>query len=254
MRQARLYPSAGVHGQVAHEIGRLIVSGAIPEGTFLPREAELAERYGASRQAVREALKVLGAKGLLASRRRAGTHVLPRTSWNLLDPDVIAWYPAGEVPLEFLRDLIEVRRTIEPVAAGYAAERGTVDAIAAIGEALEVMRVVEKPSEAFFAADAAFHEAIFSASGNTLFDRLSTIISPLMRTSFELHFRGVESAYATSDKVSAAVNASIDRHAEVYAAIRERDPGKARTATETLLAHVSAEVGYATRRGAAGKA
>ncbi len=202
MRQARLYPSAGVHGQVAHEIGRLIVSGAIPEGAFLPREAELAERYGASRQAVREALKVLGAKGLVASRRRAGTHVLPRHSWNLLDPDVIAWYPTGEVPLEFLKDLIEVRHAIEPAAAVYAAERGTVDAIAAIGEALEVMRAVEKPSEAFFAADAAFHDAIFSASGNTLFDRLSTIIGPLMRTSFELHYRGVETAFTTPDEIS----------------------------------------------------
>ena len=109
-------------------------------------------------------------------------------SWNLLDPDVIAWYPPGEVPLEFLNDLIEVRRAIEPAAAVYAAERGTTDAIAAIGEALDVMRVVEKPSEAFFAADAAFHDAIFSASGNSLFDRLGTIIGPLMRTSFELHY------------------------------------------------------------------
>ena len=86
MRQARLYPSAGVHGHVAHEIGRLIVSGAIPVGAYLPREAELAERYGASRQAVREGLKVLGAKGLVASRRRAGTHVLPAPAGTCSTP------------------------------------------------------------------------------------------------------------------------------------------------------------------------
>ena len=94
----------------------------------------------------------------------------------------------------------------------------------------------------------------FSASGNTLFDRLGTIIGPLMRTSFELHFRGVETALATPDQISAVVDASIDRHAEVYEAIRDRDPARARAATETLLAHMSAEVGYATRRGADGEA
>lgn len=225
----------------------MIVSGAIAEGTYLPREAEFAERFGASRQAVREALKVLAAKGLVASRRRAGTSVLPRTNWNLLDPDVIAWYPADRVPPEFLEDLIEVRRAIEPAAAVHAARRGDPDFIAAIGEALEAMLAVEKPSEAFFAADAAFHDAILLASGNTLFDRLSTVLGPLMLTSFELHFRGVESALVEPDRIATAVQFSLDRHAEVYHAIRDRDPERARAATEALLAHISTEVDYATR-------
>ena len=78
--EKRLYPSAALHGQVAHDIGRQIVSGTIAEGRFLPREAELSERFGVSRQAVREGLKVLAAKGLVGSRRRAGTYVLPRSS------------------------------------------------------------------------------------------------------------------------------------------------------------------------------
>lgn len=249
MKEPRLYPSSGAHGQVAHEIGRKIVSGAIPEGSFLSRETELAARFGVSRQAVREALKVLGAKGLVASRRRAGTHVLPRASWNLLDPDVLAWHPAGEIPGVFLRDLIEVRRALEPAAAVHAAMRGSSDAIAAIGEALEAMRAVRKPSEAFFAADAAFHGAIFSASGNALMERLSAIIGPLMRTSFELHFRGVETALAAPDEIASAVDTSLDRHAAVYEAIRDRDPARALDAAQALLAHISTEVDYATRGG-----
>lgn len=247
MREPRLYPSAGIHGQVAHEIGRIIVSGAIPEGGALPRETELAGRFGVSRQAVREALKVLGAKGLVASRRRAGTHVLPRTSWNLLDPDVLAWHPAGEMPRAFLRDLVEVRRALEPSAAVHAATRASDDEVAAIGEALEAMRAVRKPSEEFFAADAAFHGAIFAASGNALMERLGGVIGPLMRASFELHFRGVETALAAPDEVASAVDTSIHRHAAVYHAIRDRDPDRARSATDALLAQVSAEVDYATR-------
>jgi GntR family transcriptional regulator, galactonate operon transcriptional repressor len=244
----RLYPTTGVHGQVAHEIGRLIVSGAIAEGQYLPREAELAAKFGASRQAVREALKVLAAKGLLASRRRAGTHVLPRGSWNLLDPDVLAWHPPKGLSADFLKDLVEVRRVIEPAAAIHAATRGTPEKIAAIGAALDAMRAAEKASDAFFEADAAFHDAIFSASGNTLIDRLSTILAPLMRASFELHFLGVATALATPAEISAAVDASIERHAAVYEAIRDRDPERAGEATEALLAMVSTEVGYLSDR------
>ena len=124
MIEKRLYPSVALHGQVAHEIGRRIVSGAVAEGEFLPRESELAEQFGVSRQAVREALKVLAAKGLVTSRRRAGTFVVPRANWNLLDPDVIAWHPPEKFSPAFLRDIIELRRLIEPAAAAFAAERG----------------------------------------------------------------------------------------------------------------------------------
>jgi len=226
----------------------MIVSGAVPEGDLLPRESQLASRFRVSRQAVREALKVLAAKGLVASRRRAGTSVLPRANWNLLDPDVIAWYPVDRVSADFLEDLIEIRRAIEPAAAIHAATRGTADAIAAIGEALDLMLAVEKPSEAFFAADAAFHAAIIAASGNALFNRLGIVIRPLMRASFELHFRAVEAALVEPARIADAVRLSLERHGEVYAAIRGRDPARALAAMEALLAQVATEVDLATGR------
>ena len=59
-------------------MGRMIISGSIREGDFLPKELELSAKFGISRPAVREALKVLAAKGLVTSRRRAGTRVMPR--------------------------------------------------------------------------------------------------------------------------------------------------------------------------------
>jgi DNA-binding FadR family transcriptional regulator len=226
----------------------MIVSGAIPEGTHLPRESELAERFGASRQAVREALKVLAAKGLVASRRRAGTSVLPRANWNLFDPDVVAWHPAGQAPPELLGDLIEVRRAIEPAAAARAAKRADTEAIAAIGAALEAMRAADKPSDEFFGADAAFHDAILRASGNAVFDRLGTILDPLLRTSFKMHFLGVEAVLVEPERIAAAVAASIDGHEEVYRAIRDGDEGRARAATEALLTLISTEVDYAYQR------
>src|SRR5207244_4849669 len=123
LNEKRLYPAVALHGRVAHEIGRRIVSGAIAEGSLLPRESELAAEHQVSRQAIREALKVLAAKGLVASRRRAGTRVRARAFWNLLDPNVLAWHPAGNVDPTFLNDLVELRQLIEPAAAELAARR-----------------------------------------------------------------------------------------------------------------------------------
>ena len=215
-----------MHGQVAHEIGRQIVSGAIPEGEFLPKESELSDRYSISRQAVREALKVLAAKGLVASRRRAGTYVMPRAVWNLLDPDVMAWHSPAELTPDFLNDLVELRRLIEPAAARLAAMRGKTDRIGRIGKALDRMRATASDPLAFYAADAEFHFALFAASGNALIDSLSTILAPVMEASFRLLGEG-------SGRDSAAL---VESHASVYEGIVAGDPQKAGRAIEGILA------------------
>jgi DNA-binding FadR family transcriptional regulator len=230
----RLYPSRALHGQVAHHIGRRIVAGAIAEGGCLPREAELAAQFSVSRQAIREALKVLAAKGLLTSRRRAGTHVLPRTAWNLLDPDVIAWHPPEHLPPDFLNDLVELRRLIEPAAAELAALRGTTERIAAIGAALEDMRRTVDDRAAFIEADVAFHAAVCAASGNVLFDRLSAVYEPLLGASFALQGRT-----RTPETVAAE---TVPHHIAVYQAIVDRDPTRARAEMEALLSSAVREV------------
>jgi DNA-binding FadR family transcriptional regulator len=92
---SRLYPDQGLHGGILHELGRAIAGGQFAEGMLLPTESELQERFGASRQTVREAIKVLAAKGMVRARKRAGTSVQPRANWNLLDPDVLHWHPRG---------------------------------------------------------------------------------------------------------------------------------------------------------------
>ena len=115
-----------------------------PRANFCRAKSELAEQFGVSRQAVREALKVLAAKGLVTSRRRAGTFVVPRANWNLLDPDVIAWHPPEKFSPAFLRDIIELRRLIEPAAAAFAAERGGAEQVARIAAALAAMTSAER--------------------------------------------------------------------------------------------------------------
>src|SRR5262245_47714049 len=110
------YPPGGLHGQLVHAIGRQIATGAIQPGDVLPMPAGLT----ASRTVLREAIKVLAAKGLVESRPRTGTRVRPRRTWNLLDPDVLAWQQEGTPSPLFLRSLTEVRQIVEPSAAALA--------------------------------------------------------------------------------------------------------------------------------------
>lgn len=219
-----LYPASSRHGRLAHSIGREIVSGVIAEGEVLPRELELAEQYEIGRQAVREGLKVLSAKGLIKTRRRAGSSVAPRTEWNLLDPDILAWHPPEMLPPKFLSDLVEIRRLIEPGAVALAASRGEPEDVKRIGAALRKMERNAADVTQFYAADVEFHNAVFTASGNDLIQRLSAILAPLFDASFRIQGQAIGS-----------VGTTIHQHSAVYQAIAEGDADKARRAMETIL-------------------
>src|SRR6266480_6010336 len=93
------YPDRSLHDRVVHAIGRKILGGELPPGALLPAEPEL----GASRTVLREAIKVLAAKGLVEARPKTGTRVRPRDAWNLLDPDVLAWQQGGGSSPSLLR-------------------------------------------------------------------------------------------------------------------------------------------------------
>ena len=92
----------GLATQVCREIGRRIVAGLFPEGQFIDDEIKLCKRYNVSKSVVREAVKILVAKGLLEVRRGNGTRVRQRDSWNLLDDDVLAWHQGVEPETDFL--------------------------------------------------------------------------------------------------------------------------------------------------------
>src|SRR6478735_5764190 len=125
-----------LRGAVAHYLGTAIVSGQIAPGETLTGEIANAEALDVSRGAYREAVQVLTAKGLVESRPKAGTRVLPRSRWNILDPTVLAWAFAAEPDLAFVRDLFELRAVVEPAAARFAAERRDKDDIKAMKDAL----------------------------------------------------------------------------------------------------------------------
>ncbi len=213
----RIYRPRGVHGRLVELLGRRIMGERLRPGSLLPREAELAQQQGASRTAIREALKVLSAKGLVETRRRLGTRVRARADWNLLDPDVLAWQAAEGGSPALTQQLVELRRMVEPEAARLAALRRSADELAAISAAAAAMRASLGDPAAYYAADLAFHRALFAASGNPLIDRLGVIVSAVLAVSFRLQQRSLlpfEHGLALHERVRDAIAAGDGPGAE----------------------------------------
>ena len=165
-----------LRGSIAHYLGTAIVSGRIQPGARLTGEVENAEALNVSRNAYREAVQVLTAKGLVASKTKDGTRVLPRSNWNLLDPMVLAWAFSGEPDVAFVRDLFELRAVVEPAIARLAAERRDKDDIREMKKALAEMRRHTLATETGRAADRAFHETLLRAARNEVMMSLAASI------------------------------------------------------------------------------
>src|SRR5712691_7528345 len=128
MTKERTYPRRGLHGELVHDIGVRILRGELEPGDALPTEGE-APGATVSRTVVREAIKVLAAKGLVEARPKTGTQVRERRYWNLMDPDVLAWRLEANPSDEFYFDVFELRRLIEPAAAAMAATRASAEEV-----------------------------------------------------------------------------------------------------------------------------
>ncbi|WP_083500165.1 FadR/GntR family transcriptional regulator [Sphingomonas endophytica] len=165
-----------LHGAIAHKLGTAILSGEYAPGDRLSGEVAFSEQLDVSRSAYREAMQVLAAKGLVESRPKAGTRVLPRERWNLLDPEVLAWAFSGAPDVQFVRALFELRAVVEPAAAGFAAQRRDRADLKAMKDALTAMRRHTLATDAGRAADRDFHNAVLKATRNDALVVLSASI------------------------------------------------------------------------------
>ncbi|HZD64693.1 MAG TPA: FadR/GntR family transcriptional regulator [Acidimicrobiales bacterium] len=229
------YPGRGLHGQAVQELAHRIVSGTHAPGDLLDPEALEAE-LGMSRTVVREALKVLAAKGLVDARPRRGTFVRPREAWSLLDPDLLRWQFQSGGQAGFLDDLAELRQTVEPAAARLAASRGSEEARTALDASLAAMRAADGDRDAFIDADLSFHRALLWATGNELLARMEVVIETGLRARGRL----VHGVLDWRDSVPA--------HAAVLAGVRQRDPTAAAAAMTELLAASDRDLARARRR------
>jgi DNA-binding FadR family transcriptional regulator len=221
--QIRQFQPKNLNAQTVERIGRRIVQGHYKQGQQLPIEPELCAEFGVSRPIVREATKILIAKGLLNSKPKVGTIVQSKDRWNLLDPDVLNWVTQSLPAHEFLDMLFEARLAIEPSAAALAAEKATDEDIDRIAAAYRDMAMAPTIADSI-EPDVRFHQAILDATHNDVIRYIGHTLHNALAISISLTSWG-EEIHETS----------LPRHEAVYRAIAAKSPAKAEKAVRTLL-------------------
>ena len=217
-------------------LGRAIVVGEL-DGRPFPTEAGLAKQYAVSRSVTREAVKMLGAKGLLTARPRRGTTIQPADRWNLFDPDVLRWMLERRFSVQLLRQFNELRLAIEPAAADLAARAGEPNDLAAVRRGYQRMEAAEAGEDDPLDADIAFHLAVLRASGNPFFLQFQDLVTTALRTSIHFTNRFV------------GRTASLPQHYAVLEAIETAAPAPAAAAMRELIDDVLTLISAANDEG-----
>lgn len=212
---------------VTRHIAIRILHGDFPPGCSLPGENELAGQYGVSRTSVRNALQFLAAKGLIAIQPKKRTTVNNREMWNLLDADVLSWLAEGEVGPELVEQLMVARLIFEPDVATLAALNATGHDLAALEDALSLMRRGQTEAERalFEEGDLAFHQALLCATHNPFLLALGNALSAAMVLSFR----------QTLEKDVRESHPAVDDHFLLFENIRMKRPEAARQQMRTIL-------------------
>ena len=213
------------HRAVTEGIGLGILNGEFKTGELLPSPEELAERFHVSRTVQREAFKTLAAKGLVASKTKVGTWVMPPKSWNMFDAELLEWRTRLGMDRHFIASLFEVRRALEPEAAALAAIRRTPEQLEQLRETAGRMAGCQSPNR-FIDLDLSFHLAISDASGNPFLQSLGALIEAALAAAF---------TQSTPAGDVDELRYSASQHFKIFAAIERRDPDSARAAMVEVI-------------------
>src|SRR6202163_3028672 len=220
----RIVRSSRLYEQIVQQVEESIHKGAMKPGDQLPPERELAQQFGVSRTAVREAVKALHEKGLVEAYPGRGTFVTAGTSYSMrqsLDWMLKIGQPEGSA------FLAEVREILEPEIAALAATRVDDEDLASMREQITVMDSARKDPDAFIEADLDFHLALAEAAANSLILSLIDSIVGLLREQRTRIFL-----------VEGGPERGQYHHKRVLEAIEHRDPSGAREAMNARSRHV----------------
>jgi len=223
---------ARLHRQVMEVLIGEIVHGDFEPGELLPREVDLAERFGISRGVARECIRGLEERRLVSVRQGRGARVNPPDEWDSLDPDVLSALLASPEGERVVAEALECRRPLEVHAAGLAAERAGRSHLDELARAVDRMGAAANANgggsralQRYREADIDFHRALVRASGNASLARMA---EPLYRTLAPV----LEMRQPTG-----SLERGPEEHRRVLAAIAARDPEEARAA---MAAHLEA--------------
>jgi len=221
-----------VYHRVVDEIKTRIFEGRLKPGDRLPAERELAEMLGVSRTSVREALKMLAAEGLVKIKHGQGAFIAEQ------DPDDYLQQFARRIFVnpKTIKDLFEIRKTLEPAAAAWAAERGTdreLEELATlIRQTKENLQHLPSGRLSLLARhDSQFHYNLAKATGNTVLVR---IVESLMDLLADIRSRALS--------IPGRGEASVEEHSVIVEALLRRDPEAASIAMLRHLKNVERQV------------
>jgi DNA-binding FadR family transcriptional regulator len=212
-----------LYEQVSRAIAVRILGGDLGPESIPQKEADLCRELGVSRTVLREAVKVLTAKGLVEVRPKTGMRVKPRSEWTLIDPDVMTWQAEVGFSEEFARNLFQVRLMLEPPTAAAAATNGTQEELDGIRHAFERMKEEANNFNAYLEDDCDFHERISQATHNDYLMQINRILLAAVRSSQVLF------------KTQQERRPALALHEDVCNAIVSRDAEWSRSAMSRLV-------------------
>ncbi len=226
----RTVKASRLYEQIVQQVEESILKGQLKPGDQLPPERDLAQRFGVSRTAVREAVKTLCEKGLVESYSGRGTFVTRPSSqaiWQSLDLMIRINKQEGAA------HLAELRQILEPEIAARAAPRIEDQLLTTMRETVAAMDRSLHDPEAYIEADLDFHLALAEAAGNPLILSLLDSIVGLLREQRSRIFQ-----------VDGGPERGQFHHKRILAAIEARDPDAARDAMWAHLQQVREDSSY----------
>ena len=218
-------PKERLYQEIVDQIQQQILSGALNPGDQIPAERDLAERFGVSRTAVREAIKSLTEKGLIEVFVGRGTFVTSLSPDRVIESMTMLLRnePHNVASLQEARELLEI-----PTARLAAIRRNDahVARLRAISAELEEENSI---SARLVDGDTEFHVEVARATGNPVLVLLSQTIVALLRT---------ERLYRDDFDITRLPMALAD-HRDIVEAIADSDPERAAQAMSDHLARVA---------------
>ncbi|ATA19923.1 GntR family transcriptional regulator [Gibbsiella quercinecans] len=208
---------------LAEKLGQQILAGVYAAGSILPGEIEIGEQFGVSRTAVREAVKILAAKGMLLPRPRIGTRVMPQSNWNFLDQDLLNWWMTQENFDQVMQHFLILRNSLEPHACSLAATHANQQQKNQLAALMAEMRALHADfdRERWIEVDTQFHQLIYEASANPFLTSFANLFSSV----YQSYFRAI-----TGNEVL-----KLNHHQAIVDAILASDGATAQIACQVLL-------------------
>ncbi|MBI3941895.1 MAG: FadR family transcriptional regulator [Chloroflexi bacterium] len=203
-----------LHQQVAQQLEELIIDGHWKVGDTLPTERELTQKLGVSRTAVRDAIRILAAKGLVETKHGIGAIVTQDGRTSFIESLSILLRRGNYTQNE----LLEVRKVLEAEIVGLAAERASEEDLEEMRAALESYRLSIQNHENVQDLHKAFHLSLVKATHNRI---LADFITPILAITVALTQPKAHKPHSLADH---------EIHEAIYNRIKARDVEGAREA------------------------